>query len=337
MSNLGDEAIDTLGFLLRSFAGMDGEKEERDELEAWARHCLMQAPVPGHAHGNLPPGRRDWKGMRERVLHIITHRNLRSTRAVEDLRETVTVFTRSLSKALDEDRGSDDATRNAMESLKSAAEAESPEQLKECALSAVGTMNKVLEERERRYEKRIAEVSDRARSLEGKLTEAEKEQYTDPLTKVMNRRGFDRELDRALEATRTFNERNCLILYDLDRFKRINDGYGHVAGDVVLSTFANTLAVCFPRRGDCVARYGGEEFGIILRGAALQDAHRLAERSLEAVRRLEVDLGDDALKLTTSAGVTELRSEDSPQSVVARADQGLYRAKHEGRDRSIVV
>ena len=58
---------------------------------------------------------------------------------------------------------------------------------------------------------------------------------------------------------------------------------------------------------------------------------------MEAVRRLEIDLGDDALKLTSSAGVTELRSEDNPQSVVARADQGLYRAKHEGRDRTIVV
>jgi len=123
-------------------------------------------------------------------------------------------------------------------------------------------------------------------------------------------------------------------MIDLDHFKQVNDSYGHPAGDRVLRVAAAALLRAFPRRSDLVARYGGEEFVVLLHDADPALAERLGERALESVRRTAVALEDGtSIEVTCSIGLAELQADDTVESLVARADAALYRAKAAGRDR----
>jgi diguanylate cyclase (GGDEF)-like protein len=330
-------ALDTLGQVIRTLASVDDdEPEQRVSLEAWANHALTQTSPPGRAD-RLPAGRRDWAGLRGFVVTVIQLRARASKKNVVDLREALGTVTRSLFRAVAEDRASDKAARSELERLKLAAEERPPEEIKACALQAVKTITAVLEERERRLTARAAELAEKAKLLEGRLERAELAQITDALTNLINRRGFDHEAARALEAQSVFGERSVLILLDIDHFKKLNDAHGHVVGDQVLQAVARSLALSFPRRGDCVARYGGEEFAIILRNSGLEDGARLARRCLQQIRTLDVWNGDRAVFVTASAGVAALGEDDDVKAWIQEADAALYEAKRQGRDRALAA
>jgi diguanylate cyclase (GGDEF)-like protein len=154
----------------------------------------------------------------------------------------------------------------------------------------------------------------------------------DALTGVLNRRAI-RDLLRK-ELARCRRERNTLgiILADVDHFKKINDRYGHGAGDAVLVTAMQRIASCL-RSYDVVGRYGGEEFLIIAPGCDLELAQKLAERIRIAVGEQPVDLGDESATITLSLGVTLGTAESDPEFLVALADTAMYQAKHNGRNR----
>ena len=154
----------------------------------------------------------------------------------------------------------------------------------------------------------------------------------DALTGVLNRRAI-RDLLRK-ELARCRRERNTLgvILADVDHFKKINDRYGHGAGDAVLVTAMQRIASCL-RSYDVVGRYGGEEFLIIAPGCDLELAHKLAERIRVAVGEQAVDLGDESATITLSLGVTLGTAESDPEFLVALADTAMYQAKRNGRNR----
>src|SRR5581483_8365864 len=124
-----------------------------------------------------------------------------------------------------------------------------------------------------------------------------------------------------------------LVLVDVDRFKGVNDGFGHPVGDEALRAVANVLVLAFPRRSDVVCRYGGDEFAVLLRDTDAADAQRLVTRFLGAIRELRVE-GLAALELTVSAGIAEQADGDTPEAWLARADAALYEAKSQGRDRA---
>lgn len=154
-----------------------------------------------------------------------------------------------------------------------------------------------------------------------------KEARTDGLTGALNRRAFTREIDKAARSQRKA-ERGCLALFDLDHFKRINDTFGHAAGDEVLVAFV-TLARSIVREEDLVARFGGEEFAILLRGASWGQAQLICERLRAAcANRIHLPEG----QVTVSAGIAELDG-SAPETVIERADAALYRAKRAGRNR----
>jgi diguanylate cyclase (GGDEF)-like protein len=335
-ADLADNALDTIGIVLRALADSADDDDERRLLEGWSQHVLTQTPRPGLS-GSLPAlpggGRRDWPGVRSALTNLIRGRAQRAGRAVTDLREAMNAVTRSLTRAFAEDQAGDARARAELLKLKEATETKSPEEIRRCAVDAVAALSGLLDERERTWTGRLREATERANRLQGRLVVAEKEGNTDPLTALTNRRGFDLQLDQALEAAVIFGDASTLILFDLDHFKRINDAHGHDAGDAALRTFANALALCFPRHGDCVARYGGEEFAVVLRRSGIADGVRLAERCLERVRQLEVPSGDVTISLTASAGITELSANELAPQVIARADAALYAAKRDGRNR----
>lgn len=153
---------------------------------------------------------------------------------------------------------------------------------------------------------------------------------TDELTGVGNRRAFDEALAGLLMRRAKGGSPVCLVMLDLDHFKQYNDRHGHLAGDQALR-LAGALLRAALRPGDLAARYGGEEFAVLLQGIDQSRALMVAERLCRDFRIADWPFGP----VTASLGVAEAMAGETPQSLVARADAALYRAKAEGRDRAV--
>lgn len=182
---------------------------------------------------------------------------------------------------------------------------------------------------------RRAELSREVDSLRKDVESARAAAATDKLTGAANRAAFDAELARLIDLAAAGGEGFALLLCDLDRFKSINDTYGHSVGDRVLMGFVGFCRGKV-RRGDMVARWGGEEIAILLPSASERIAHRKAHAMLKQLARHDwaVD-GDRTLRFTASVGVTEWQRDDTAETLVERADKALYKAKQEGRNRAI--
>jgi diguanylate cyclase (GGDEF)-like protein len=178
-------------------------------------------------------------------------------------------------------------------------------------------------------------------ALEEANRKLERLSFLDGLTNIANRRRFDEYL--GLEWRRAQREQTpvSLILVDVDFFKLFNDHYGHEAGDEVLKRVAATLDATVGRPADLVARYGGEEFVVVLPGTDVQGAARLAERLRAAVAAMEIPHAQSrtAPHVTISLGVATIvpAREGAPEGLVTAADQALYEAKREGRNRLAVA
>lgn len=162
--------------------------------------------------------------------------------------------------------------------------------------------------------------------------------HTDPLTQLLNRRALTLRLVSEMDRVRRYDSMLSLLMVDLDYFKFVNDTYGHLAGDEVLHEVAALLQRC-TRTVDFVARYGGEEFVVVLPETTSTGAMAFAERVRERIERHSF-LGTDrgGAKLTTSIGVATFPSPgvDTVETLFAKADEALYRAKEQGRNRVCV-
>ena len=153
----------------------------------------------------------------------------------------------------------------------------------------------------------------------------------DVLTDTFNRRHIDALLTTELQRVARIGGGLCVCLADIDRFKSINDRFGHPAGDAVLHGVADALKAQL-RAVDMLGRYGGEEFMVVLPGTPLPAGRTCAERLRHSVSALQLLLGTDE-RVTVSIGLAEWAPGDHLATLVARADEALYRAKHGGRDR----
>lgn len=155
----------------------------------------------------------------------------------------------------------------------------------------------------------------------------------DSLTGLYNRRYFINVFEKQFDIARRYGQGLSLLLMDLDFFKRINDTFGHAAGDSALKGFADNCLPMF-RKADIFARFGGEEFVALLPNTDLKGAGILAERLCRSVAANVVDIGGLGIEMTVSIGVATLRpDDDTVDEIMARADHALYQAKEEGRDR----
>ncbi len=155
----------------------------------------------------------------------------------------------------------------------------------------------------------------------------------DPLTKLFNKRYLMDRLDSELKFAQRHETAVSILMLDLDHFKRINDSYGHLAGDAVLAHLA-TVLVKAVRNEDVVARFGGEELVIILRSISLELALTLGERLRKTVERQIVNHNDQPIETTVSIGVAGFPSTraETVEQLIEAADKALYRAKHAGRN-----
>ena len=171
-----------------------------------------------------------------------------------------------------------------------------------------------------------------ARYVEGRHA-LERSSWLDPLTDAYNRRYLDRRLEAELSAGRRHRTPVGVLLVDVDHFKRVNDTYGHAAGDEVLRSVADVLRAVV-RTEDVVCRWGGEEFLVVLPRTDAPSAAAAGERVRAAIAAMAVGLGAgrDAITVTVSVGCAATL-DDPPPVLIARADRALYRAKGGGRDR----
>jgi diguanylate cyclase len=181
---------------------------------------------------------------------------------------------------------------------------------------------------------RIAELERESRELNRTLDQERRRSRIDPLTKVANRAAFDERLAEELTRMPRFHTPAALLLWDIDRFKGINDNYGHRVGDAVLREVAACLAGRL-RATDIVARFGGEEFVVLLVGASLAEATAIAEEMRRTIAALGFHFKGTPVPVTASCGLTDLREGDSASTAFDRADRALYRAKDAGRDRCL--
>ncbi|MEL7446517.1 MAG: GGDEF domain-containing protein [Pseudomonadota bacterium] len=188
-----------------------------------------------------------------------------------------------------------------------------------------------LEQVEKTMERSQTETSE----LRDDLAKARIEADVDHLTRLPNRRAFERRLNSAAAEARAKKEPLCVAFCDVDNFKSVNDRYGHEAGDRILCAIADTLSAiasdeCF------IARHGGEEFVLLFYGFTKERAFRKLEsarRAMAGRRLMDRETGKPFGRITFSGGIAEVTEDIDTRSALARADQALYKAKEAGRNK----
>lgn len=185
--------------------------------------------------------------------------------------------------------------------------------------------------RERATRRALSEEIDQREEREEELRRLAE---TDPLTALLNRRSFTDKANAAITASDAEGTDVALIIVDLDHFKQVNDSYGHPAGDAVIRAFADLLLGQFRNEQNLVGRFGGEEFGVLLQGCNLASAIASARQIQDTLLTRSMPVSETlALKVTASLGIATLHPGETLASLTARADQALYCAKNEGRNR----
>jgi len=176
------------------------------------------------------------------------------------------------------------------------------------------------------------------RSLKAAVEEIHQMSITDPLTGIYNRGYINERLPQEIRRAQRFGRDLTLVLCDIDHFKRVNDTYGHLAGDAVLKSFARSLAGSIRQQVDWLGRYGGEEFLIVLPETHLEGALVLTERIRRTLESTPIETSGKTIGITSSFGVACFspgtgKEVFTPEALLQEADNLLYRAKSEGRNR----
>lgn len=191
-----------------------------------------------------------------------------------------------------------------------------------------------MEKQNKALRERLDDSTQKIGELKQNLESVRREAMTDPLTGVANRKCFDMQLRHAASDCMEDGEELCLVLCDIDYFKKFNDTWGHLFGDQVLRLVAQILTKCVKGQ-DVVARFGGEEFAIILPNTSLVNAAKLADNIRNTISRktlIKKKTGEDVGRITVSFGVSRFDPGEPLSDLIERADIALYAAKDKGRN-----
>ena len=179
---------------------------------------------------------------------------------------------------------------------------------------------------------KVADMEQEAQKFRDHLEEQRQKALIDPLTGLPNRAGWSERLELEMARWKRYGGELLLAVLDIDHFKRINDGYGHLAGDKVLKIVAGELAKRL-RKTDFIARFGGEEFVLLVPSTPIAGGQQLLQTLLDGVEQCPFHFRGERVTITLSAGLTAFTGEEGSDTVFERADQALYRAKSGGRNR----
>ena len=205
----------------------------------------------------------------------------------------------------------------------------------------LGTLNQHRQQRDAREQEvaahlhglaeRVEQMEQQAQSYRDHLEEQRKKALIDPLTRLPNRAAWAERLAQEVALWQACGTPLLIAMLDLDHFKRINDGYGHLAGDKVLKIIAAQLRKNL-RAGDFIARFGGEEFVLLMPGTALAEGTALVEKLRAAIEACPFHFKGEPVTITVSIGLSAFKAGDRSEQVIKRADEALYQAKYKGRN-----
>lgn len=288
----------------------------------------------------LAPVAEGAEALSEQRIHDLYSQFFETDMETETLRQTGALIEASVAKVIEHLNDVDNSAAHYGERLNNFTGQLSRDidqaELEKIVGAVIGETHK-MRERSEQIVGDIKESSLEMIELRRSLENVRREAHTDPLTGIANRRSFDERLKAVLRDARESGEALSLLMVDIDHFKKFNDSFGHQLGDKVLQLVARILKTQIKGR-DTVARYGGEEFAVILPATKLEGAAALAEQIREAVASRHIvqkRTGEDFGTITLSIGAAFLRGGESGESLIKRADDALYAAKREGRNRVV--
>jgi diguanylate cyclase (GGDEF)-like protein len=173
---------------------------------------------------------------------------------------------------------------------------------------------------------KVNKLENTIKTLETELDKAYKELLIDPLTKAYNRKALNKDLEKILEKGKDKDLDLVVAIVDLDYFKEINDKYGHLVGDFVLIKIVNIIKKIL-RKTDKIYRYGGDEFVIVFNRTTLSQVKPIIERIVKKIENTLLKYKDEIINVTVSIGVAQHKKGDTFDTLLNRADNGLYKAK----------
>lgn len=343
-NSVGDGALDTLGSVIR-IMGDESFPLEKDIDPAvfpamcaeFARHVENGSAVPSFDIPQSPDGTREWS----RVQRFFADRRHAEksfvTERLQDYRGVVDDLVSGLRNIGHRDQTTETSVKESLNSIEDAVATGVLPQIKEALTHTVNQINETFTEQKKQYEQQLHDLNERMSSLRQDLVAAREEMKRDALTDAYNRGAFDAAITQSLNMHFILQQPVTLVMIDIDHFKQINDNHGHTAGDTVLRAVGDCLSRTFIRKSDFVARYGGDEFAVILSDTPARHCGKLIERFLTYARDIRVPSAPDQALVACSAGYTEIDDDDTVEKLMKRADQALYKAKAEGRNRSAFI
>lgn len=255
----------------------------------------------------------------------------------DDFRGIIWDFVDQLSDDLKFDKAEDGKMLKNLDDLKDAVEANSIDSLRSNARLFIDNYIELQGKRDRRRSQRMDVIKKNLENVRKQLVEANDTINLDHLTKAFNRRSFDEQMRKTLSLNELAKKPTCLLMIDIDHFKKVNDTYGHAIGDFVIQECAKMLKEVFYKPSDFVARIGGEEFAVLLPDQSLNEGKRRAEEALNKIRTEAFVQDNITIRFTVSMGLALLTPNENVEMWMRRADQALYDSKNNGRNRLTIA
>ena len=272
------------------------------------------------------------------ILSFIEHQHLYISDREKELRDIIDLLTKAMANLDVENRDFYQRVHDQSEKMEQITRLDDIKKIKSALAHEVSQMRDMVDIKKDQDHRQVQQLANQVESLRQELEKSKAKSMTDGLTGVYNRQAFDETMADVIERAKVMNSTFSLLMLDLDDFKKINDTHGHLVGDQVLVAFSQKCRNAI-RGDDLIARYGGEEFAIILPGANLRNALKKARLICGAISESRYatcgDQNNDYLTMTVSIGVTEFKKNDTPESVISRADKALYKAKNNGKNRAV--
>jgi diguanylate cyclase (GGDEF)-like protein len=254
----------------------------------------------------------------------------------EDFKNIIWDFADQLKDELKDQKKLDSHVDAQLKSLRDAVESNSIDTLRKKSKDFIQSYMDVQNKKELNKEKRIISIKKNLNHFKKRLTEAETSLNVDFLTQAYNRKYFEEQTRSFIKFNELTESNACLMVMDIDFFKKINDQFGHDIGDFVLKECVRVLKQIFIRENDVLARMGGEEFAVFLPDYKVELAIKKAEEVLDTVRKQIFVQAQNQIRFTLSIGISELRKEDTLDTWYKRADLALYEAKNSGRNKFVL-